>query len=973
MDATPSNGTAASQMLASPGSSVICATCRRPLVRPGSQTCAHCLANALLLPDDEPFEDEPPGSEATMLPPRRYGHFEILTQPDGSRFELGHGAMGTTYRAQDTVLHRAVALKVIDRSVAEHPAARMRFLREARAAAQFQHPNVAAVSHYGEQDGECFYAMELVEGETLEARVQRHGPLPATLTLEVAFQVSQALLAAEARGVVHRDLKPTNLMLVTPDEPGEADKSCVIKVIDFGLAKAVTATAALPGATQTLGVFVGTPAFASPEQFGSTEVTRIDHRSDIYSLGVTMWYALTGRAPFPGRSLEEIHARQSDRLPLEQLTARTVPRPVIHLLESMLAVDPGGRPQSARELLDALRACQQQVEAASVRVPRRRSLPWVLATVILMAGAGLAGWWWQHGRTPPLAVDRSIAVLPFENLSASPNDAFFATGMQDEIAADLARVASLKVIGPDSTRGYPVGKRDFAPIGRELGVRHLLEGSVRREGDEVRIEVRLIDTQDAGRPWTAEYRRRPADVFVAQGEVTRAVADWLQTPLSTREKSVLNEPPTTDLEAYELYLRARSLPVVETTTDDIFAVLTKRVVWLEAAVARDPQFVLAYCELSKAHDHIHAYRAYATPEQRTVDHRALADAALRQAVRLRPDAGEVHLATALHIAASSHDLEQTRSELDLARCTLPNSAELEQLAALTDRAQGRWEEAVHGLEKATALEPRDPTYWNTLADTYHLMRRWEDYQRVCTNLQAILPPADAEAFDWRPDVGLERDADLTALRAQLSATPDAGRDRGFYIHDFVLHLFERDADALSRSLASANRATFPINGCVYPRGWYEGLAAWLRGDTAGAQQAFESARVEAEKTLAADPSNGLALSMLAMIDAGLGRNEDATREGRRACELVPRQSARKSAMVRSNLAVVYTWTGQADLAIAELQELVKQPSGANLPIQPSYGDFKLNPAWDPLRGDQRFAALVAQLAPPASASAPPGR
>ena len=303
--------------------------------------------------------------------------------------------MGTTYRAMDTVLHRAVALKVIGRAVAENAAARTRFLREARAAAQFQHPIVATVSHYGEQEGECFYAMELVEGETLDARVQRDGPLPVTLTLEIASQVIRALMTAESRGVIHRDLKPTNLLLSTQQgEDGRAGTP-VIKVIDFGLAKAVTAAVEMHGATETRGGFVGMPAFASPEQFDGSEDRRIDHRADIYSLGVTLWYALCGRTPFSGRPLEEIRASQTKPLPLEQLAAREVPPPVTTLLQSMLAVDPAKRPQSAPELLDELDRCQRKLASGPSVARRQRTRRWTLAAAGLMATAILCAWWFR--------------------------------------------------------------------------------------------------------------------------------------------------------------------------------------------------------------------------------------------------------------------------------------------------------------------------------------------------------------------------------------------------------------------------------------------------------------------------------------------------------------------------------------------------------------------------------------------------
>src|SRR4029077_11850966 len=297
----------------------------------------------------EPGQSETP---RRLTPgPLKYDHFEVEVGVDGFPIELGAGAIAITYRARDTVLNSVVALKVIDRRVAKMPGVRSRFLREARTAAQIRHPNIARVTHYGEQGGECFYVMELVEGETLEARIRRDGPMPLAQALEVIEQAARALAAAEACGVVHRDIKPSNIMLES-----DAGGALVVKVIDYGIAKVLDPEAER-GAEKTQTGFIGTPAFASPEQFASSEQTKIDTRSDIYSLGATFWYLLSGRVPFVGRTLQEVAARQAEELPLGQLKNAHVPARVIALLQSMLAVDPAKRPQTARELLSAIHRC----------------------------------------------------------------------------------------------------------------------------------------------------------------------------------------------------------------------------------------------------------------------------------------------------------------------------------------------------------------------------------------------------------------------------------------------------------------------------------------------------------------------------------------------------------------------------------------------------------------------------------------
>src|SRR4051812_43807556 len=400
----------------------ICATCGRPLTQVGPKgECLRCLVSL-------GFAAEESGSkqnQSRLIPARlRFDQFEVEVGADGFPVELGAGAIAITYRARDTVLNSLVALKVIDRKVAQMPGVRSRFLREARAAAQIRHPNVARVSHYGEQDGECFYVMELVEGETLEARIRRDGPMPLALALEVIEQTARALAAAEVCGVVHRDIKPSNIMLES-DAGGCAP---IVKVIDYGIAKILDPEAER-GAEQTQPGFIGTPAFASPEQFASSEQMKIDTRSDIYSLGVTFWYLLSGRVLFVGRTLREVAARQAKELPLEQLKNTHVPARVIALLQSMLAVDPANRPQTARELLSANHRCYTKF-STEARSRRKRSII-VAAGTILVLGAVAFGTWLHQRMQSSAEVERSIAVLPFENLSPNVQDTYFAVGMQD--------------------------------------------------------------------------------------------------------------------------------------------------------------------------------------------------------------------------------------------------------------------------------------------------------------------------------------------------------------------------------------------------------------------------------------------------------------------------------------------------------------------------------------------------------------
>ncbi|MBE7157529.1 MAG: protein kinase [Rhodospirillales bacterium] len=929
--------------------------------------CLKCMWRLALLEDERAAD---PAADWTALPcPKRYAHFEVTTGKDGLPSELGRGGMGITYRALDTILHSVVALKVISGLVAHHPAARTHFLREARAAAQLRHPNVAIVFHYGEQDGECFYVMELVEGETLEEWVRCNGPLPVGKALDVGWQVARALAAAEAQGIVHRDLKPSNLMLV---EGCREEDGVMVKVIDFGLAKAIASTE--QGAGQV--AFVGTPIYASPEQFTSaSEGAPVDARADIYSLGCTLWFALCGQAPFAGRTLEEVRIAQiAAPLPLAQLAAAGVPESVTGLLGSMLAADPRDRPQSAHELLRRLRRCQENgAPARSSEPAKRRQRPWLwLASGALVMLLTVALFLMTSETPAPSSAERSIAVLPFENLSPDPADAFFTTGVQDEITADLERVTALKVVGGESTRAYVAGGRDSALIRRQLGVEHLLGGSVQRRGEQIQVSVRLTELRRPTSVWSKQYVRRLSDVFALQGEVTRDIAAQMQTALSAAEKAAINRPPTNDLAAYDLYLRAIRQPTLVNDSAAMRRLMAERIPLMEEAIRRDPKFVEAYCDLAGMHDMLYRIRSTASPEESVVDHRTLAEVALQNARRLLPDAGEVHLAQAEHFFCIGDD-EQARIEADLARRTLPSAGQVEFVAGAVAQNQGRWEDAVRALRRAITLDPLQPTCRFNLAQIYRMLRRYDEYDATMAELIAS-ESNDDTAFVHRllRALGrLEGRAETTSLReALVSVTP--GADPGHKFEDqfgIVLALCEHDAAAVTRIVNATSQPSFQVNGFVLPKAWFSALAARMRGDDSEVRAAFVAARADVEKSVERNPGDGQELSILAMIDAGLGHVEDAVSEARRACELLPPDKSRVSApVIRSHLAVVYAWTNQPELALAELETLASQPAGSALLAQLTYGDLCLDPIWDSLRSNPRFQALVRRLAPSTEAS-----
>jgi serine/threonine-protein kinase len=549
--------------------------------------------------------------------------------------------------------------------------------------------------------------------------------------------------------------------------------------------------------------------------------------------------------------------------------------------------------------------------------------------------------------------EKSIAVLPFENLSDEKENAYFADGVQDEILTGLSRVADLKVISRTSVMQYKTGTmRNLREIATDLGVAHVLEGSVQRAGGRVRVNAQLIDAQTDTHLWAERYDRDVADVFAIESEVAGKIVAQLQAKISPSEKAAIEKAPTTDLVAYDLYLRAQAL--FADTSDPIHAreKLPQAAQLLDQAVARDPHFLQAWCLLSRVHG-----VAYFRGHDHTTARLDLANAALEAARRLQPDAGEVHLALANYYYHGFRDYGRARSEVAIARRTLPNNADVFRYTGFIDRREGHWEEATRNIERALELDPRNFFILQQLALTYQSQRRYADEARTYDRALTIVP-ADPNSRMLRALVALDWRADLKPFQATLATlvaeNPSvAPVERGIYIA-----LCERTAAAATRALTNYPREGVANNGVNFPSAYWEGAIARCQGDSAKARTAFTAARREVEKTVEQQPDFAAALSLLGMIDAGLERKEEAIREGRRSCELLPiSKDAIDGADIAINLAQIYVWTGEKDRAIEQIAAVERVPNTL------SYGLLKLHPYWDSLRGDPRFEKIVASLAP----------
>jgi TolB-like protein/class 3 adenylate cyclase/Flp pilus assembly protein TadD len=556
---------------------------------------------------------------------------------------------------------------------------------------------------------------------------------------------------------------------------------------------------------------------------------------------------------------------------------------------------------------------------------------------------------------PTAIPEKSIAVLPFENLSEKKENAYFADGVQDEILTGLARVADLKVISRTSTLQYKIGvEHNLREIGKALGVTHVLTGGVQRAGDRVRVSAQLIDARTDTQLWGERYDRDVADVFAIESELAGKIIAQLKSKLSAEEKAAIEEKPTADLAAHDLYIRAKTLIATAVYSTPLQEGLSDAVRMLNQAIERDPAFALAYYQLAHAHDLIYFGGLDHTPARL-----AMADAAIQSLARLLPNSGEAHLALAKHLYWGYHDYDRARKELSLAQKSLPNDPWAFVLAGYIDRRQGRWAESTKNLERAVELDPQNPRFLQQIAYSYYLLRRYAD-QELALDRAIAVTPKEAVLRASRAEVELDWHADTRPLLSTIEFILAKDSREAKNVAELWLRgsLCGRDFDSARRALAA-----LPVAGCYqdaipFPRAWCEGVVAQMRGDKTAAHAAFTSTRTEAVKLVAEQRDYPEGLCVLGMADAALGHKDDAIREGRRAVELLPvTKDSAVGALLVQNLAIIYAWTGEKDLAFEQLAIAAKLPSFL------SYGELRLHPYWDPLRGDPRFEKIVASLAP----------
>ena len=547
---------------------------------------------------------------------------------------------------------------------------------------------------------------------------------------------------------------------------------------------------------------------------------------------------------------------------------------------------------------------------------------------------------------------KSIAVLPFRNLSDEKENAYFADGVQNEVLTDLATIADLKVISRTSVMQYKSDvARNLREIGQQLGVAHIVEGSVQRSGNRVRVNAQLLDARTDGQLWAQTYDRDLADVFAIQSEIAKSIADQLQARLSPSEMSAIERPPTSDITAFELYAQAKNVLAIRNAR----ANLLEAADLLNQAVTRDPAFFKAYCQLAHTHD-----RLYFLGYDHTPARLALAEAAIQAAFRLRPNAGEAHLARAQNLYRGYLEYDAALAELEVAGQTLPNDAGVFELKGYIQRRQGKQEQAVRSLERAIDLDPRNTFTLQQIALSYHHLRRFAEEKSVLDRALAI-EPNDVDTKEARAFVEFHWKANARPLHQMLDSIRATNPAATQSIADgwLICALAERDAGAAKNAaIAAGANPPFTDEAVNFSLPFVEGVIARMTKDDEKARSAFTVARAEQEKIIQAQPNYGPPLCVLGLIDAGLGRKEEALREGRRAVELlsVEKDPINGIAVIKYS-AMIAAWVGDNDLACEQLAVAIRPPSRL------TYGQLKLLPFWDPLRSDLCFKKIVASLAP----------
>ena len=927
-------------------------------------------AEALLKEPTDSFEDCAQNAATTFWqeePPRggqRVGAYVIVR-------ELGRGGMGTVFLAEraDGQFEKQVAIKILNRG-ADTAEILRRFRAERQILAKLDHPNIARLLDAGTtDDGLPYFIMDYIVGAPVTRFAATQG-LTTRQRLELFLKICAAVEFAHRNLVVHRDIKPSNILVNAEGDP---------KLLDFGIAKLLAPDEDTAQLTTEAQQHL-TPICASPEQAKGNPITVA---SDIYSLGALLYELLSSQKPHrfsvarPTREeLALVVGEQVPPLPSAIVSDARAARLLRGDLDAIVLFAMHKLPEMRYATVADLAADIRRHLAREPVVARRHTLGYrarclarrkrprlvaVAAIVILTAGAlfafwprtqqnagELAGKALPEGGAPASDIRKSIAVLPFESLGDNNAPLYFADGIQDNILTDLGKVGDLKVISRSGVAAYRGKNRNVKEIGRDLGVASVLEGSVQIFGDRVRINAQLIDTRTDTQIWADQYDRKVEDIFALESELAQTIAAQLKATLSTGERAAIWKQPTQDLQAYDLYLRARAS--LNNSRGPNPSQNWKEVVnLLNGAIARDSKFTLAYCLLNEAHVYIYRFSEDHSPQ-----HLEAAKLAAETALQLEPNLQEARLALARYYYHGLSDYSRTEEELSRIPSSEPHEVEFFTLASLVERRLGQWEASIRHGEEAVELDPQNAGLAVNLIQTYSGLRRFADSERVANAAIArVSAPTPERLWLVKSEAALAV-GKIEEARAALDAVAN-GKGMDFQMARIWLALLERDYNA-AKSIA----ATVDEEVKKMPTFWLTLAAiAHAEGNVEDAHKANAEAKRAALAALVLRPDNPELLGNLAVAEAALGREAEALQQARRAAEMLPPSAdAIVGPMCQLRLVQVLASTGDRDNAFKELSDLVKQP------FSPNYGDLKLNPMWDDFRNDPRFDRILAESALP---------
>ena len=871
-------------------------------------------------------------------------HYKILEK-------LGEGGMGVVYKAEDLKLHRFVALKFLHPELTRDDEAKTRFIHEAQAAAALNHPHICTIHEIDEHDGQSFIAMEFVEGEGLKDRIQK-GPLPIDDALTITIQIGEGLHEAHERGIIHRDIKPGNIMLTSR---GQA------KVLDFGLARLGTHTKITKTDTT-----LGTAAYMSPEQASGKEV---DRRTDIWSLGVVLYEMIVGERPFKGQYEPAVVYSILHDEP-EPITARRsqVPMELERIVGKALVKDPSARYPHAEDMLVDLRTLRSRTqthglpETAKTRGKRNRMMIAGAAVVVVIAlGLAIIPRLFRPATPPqkPRVTDnrKMLVVLPFENLGA-PEDDYFVNGTTDAITARLASVSGLGVISRQSAIQYKKTTKSIKQIGEELGVDYILEGTVQRERpsdptSRVRVIPQLIHVADDTHVWADTYDETMTEVFRVQSDIAERVAAQLDVALLEPERRAIEKRPTGNLAAYEAYLRG--LDNYWLTARGADAELSVQL--FQKAVSTDPQFAEAWAGLAMAYHEL--YWSYDRPEALTQETEAA-----KRAQELAPDLPETHLALG-RVAYAQREFDKALEHFERAQRLRPSGDAAYSISA-TLRRMGRWQDALDHYEDARRLLPRAPSmFWYDLGYTNTCLRRFDEAEQ--NNNQAIaLAPQSPVGYLGKAQVLVLRNGDVDAAkqvisemsrRANLADAAEVELGQGMmWTGEYRLfpETFTKAFDAFESGPIERYRRVQPAT--IATAHLARAIVYQAMGDGQSASARYDSARVNFERIIRSNPQSAYVSvyhGNLGRAYAGLGRCEEGIREGEEAARMMPISRDAVVGYERvMDLAEIYMMCGKHEEAIDQIEILLSVPSVV------SVGILRVDPIWDPIRSNPRFQRLL---------------